>query len=234
MGRKPVKNSTLEVMEMPLENLHDAPDAIKHLENILTLADTIVENSIKANDPKGLFLSIRTSFSNRHISDVQAIQLCYRSEARWQEMKLEGDFLDYARDETGKGEETIRRYAKIGKMMNEFVPIKYQTTLWCRPIRNLVALAQAVSEHGNFSDEEWHQLSRCINGQEVRLRLDEILNHERKPTNRLTITLDRDGGLTAVKRNKREPIGMLRLEPGNELVAEAVQRVIASAGILEQ
>lgn len=225
----------VEVIELPLGGIEDGPDRIEHLRGLLQIANTVVDNSIKARDARGLFKSIRNSFSTRHASDLQAIQLCYEANRRWKEMEFDGgDFLDYARDETGKGVETIRRYSQIGKMMNEVVPEKYRDTLWCRPIRNLVAIAQAVDKHGNFEEDEWHQLSRCVNGQEVRLKLDEFLAKERKPTNRLTILIDRDGGLAAVKKNKREPIGMLRLEPENELIAEAVQRIIAAAGILEQ
>lgn len=233
MGRKPVETNDKELIEMPLNGVEDAPEAIKELNHALAVADTAVANSIKAKSPKYILERIRGEFATRHKSDVSAIEMCYLTEKRWNEFGVGGEFLDYARDETGKGAETIRRYSHIGKMMNEFVPAKYRNTLWCRPIRNLVALAQAVNEHGNFTDDEWHILSRCINGQEVRLKLDEILEKERKPTNRLSITMDREGGLTAVKRNKREPIGMLRLEPENDLVAEAVQRIIASAGILE-
>lgn len=221
------------MIELPVGGVEDSMEQVNYLKITLANSDNAVEQSILEKNPSYLLLCIRSAFSSRHTSDIAAIELCYQGVKRWKEYNVEGEFLDYARDETGKGAETIRRYAQIGKMMHEVVPPKYRDVLWCRPIRNMVALAQAVNEHGNFSEAEWHELSRCINGQEIRLKLDELLEKERKPTNRLTITLDRDGGLLAVRRNKREPIGMLRLEPENELVAEAVQRIIAAAGILE-
>lgn len=233
MAKRPAKTNGKELIELPVNGAEDTPEVVAQLHKVLTVASITVTKSIQQNDPAYLLACIRGEFSARHVSDISAIELCYQGEKRWAEYNVEGEFIDYARDETGKGVETIKRYAAIGKMMHEFVPDKYRDTLWCRPIRNLIAIAQAVNEHGNFNDNEWHDLARCINGQEVRLKLEEILAKERKPTNRLTITLDRDGGLTAVKKNKREPIGMLRLEPGNELIAEAVQRIIASAGILE-
>lgn len=233
MGRKHAKANGKELIELPVNGANDAPTLVKDIGRVLTWADQVVAKGIEEQNPDYVLRLIGNVFDARHKSDISAIQLCYLTEEQWDKFKVDGEFQDYMRDATGKGLETIRRYAQIGRMLNKFVPEKYRMTLWCRPIRNLVALAQAVNEHGNFTDDEWHMLSRCINGQEVRLKLDEILEKERKPTNRLSITMDREGGLTAVKRNKREPIGMLRLEPENELVAEAVQRIIASSGILE-
>jgi hypothetical protein len=232
MARKSAKANGRELIELPVNGSEDSPEVVHTLQKVLTIARMTVDSSVKNKDPQYLLSCIRGEFSARHTSDISAIELCYLGQKHWEEFGIDGEFLDYARDYVGKGVETIRRYSQIGKM-EEFVPIKWRGTLWCRPVRNLIAIAQAVNEHGNFSEDEWHALSRCVNGQEVRMRLEEILQKERKATNRLTITIDRDGGLTAVKRGKRASIGMLLLAPGNELIAEAVQRIISSAGILE-
>lgn len=232
MGRKKA-GTTNGIVELPVGSSQDTPEKVAHVAAILLIANSAIGNAVKRQHPEIALAYIKDTFNNRHISDISAIQACYETQRRWTEFNIDGNFIDYVETEIGKGAETIRRYAKIGKMLNEVTPEEFRQTLWCRPIRNLVAIAQAVDEHGDFTKDQWHKLAMCVNGQEVRMRLGEFLEKERKPTNRLVITMDRDGGLRASRRGKSEPIGMLVLDETNPLVAEAVQRIIASAGILE-
>jgi hypothetical protein len=231
MGKS--ENTAVELIEFPVSSSEDLPVKLI-VDTALKQANEAIASVIVSKRPDLALNYVKSAFASRHLNDIVAVQLCYETERRWKEFEIEGEFLEYIVPQVGKSVEVIRRYSKIGKMLNEVVPSKYRQTLWCRPIRNLIAIAQAVDEHGTFDDESWHRLARCVNGQEVRLCLDEILQKERKPTNRLVITMDNQGGLMAHRKNKSEPIGMLRLDETNPLVAEAIARIIASSGILER
>lgn len=231
---KAVKPSTALTVLPPLEGRLDQPTSYK-IEELLNKADAVLEKSFKQRNPDIAFHMIGQAAGAQQASIAVTAVACYKMRKFWASYQMEGDWRDYAEQRVGKSFDVLRRYADVGEVVEEKAPKDLRTLLWMRPYRNLIAIAQFCKKHGDIAPEKWKDLAQCVNGAEVREKLDGVREVvEKKPTNRLTLYIDRDGVLYAKKQNKKEPIGALRVDQiENQIVAEAVQRIITSSGILE-
>jgi len=141
--------------------------------------------------------------------------------------KRNDTFLDYMESETGSKSVTVGRYVNVWKYIeNEDIPADVRE----RPMRDLIPIANALSQGHDFSKENWKKLARASNSSDV-LDIIRTIKGKSPRKNGLQIVLDRSGSLNAYKDDQKYYIGFLEVGDDNEIVQKVIQRIVDGAGV---
>lgn len=141
--------------------------------------------------------------------------------------KRNDTFLDYMESETGSKSVTVGRYVNVWKYIeNEDIPADVRE----RPMRDLIPIANALSQGHDFSKENWKKLARASNSSDV-LDIIRTIKGKSPRKNGLQIVLGRDGSLNAYKDDQKYYIGFLEVGDDNEIVQKVISRIVDGAGV---
>ena len=146
---------------------------------------------------------------------------------------VEGDFEEAIIEYVGLHKSTIHRYIKVWRMFDQKqVPDNVREGLQQRNIKDLIPIANIVSEGYEICDEDWDDLINASNFQEVSVKTRDI---QGKPPRKqaLQIMMDKEGTLRAIKDNKFGHVGFLAVDEDNEVSQQAIERIKKSSGIME-
>jgi len=145
--------------------------------------------------------------------------------------KRNDTFLDMMESETGSKSVTVSRYVNVWKYIeNEDIPADVRE----RPMRDLIPIANALSQGHDFSKENWKKLARASNNADV-LSILRVIKGKAPRKNGLQIVLGRDdGSLNAYKDDQKYYIGFLEVGDDNEIVQKVIRRIIDGAGVQQK
>lgn len=141
--------------------------------------------------------------------------------------KRNDTFLDYMESETGSKSVTVGRYVNVWNyIQNEDIPADVRE----RPMRDLIPIANALSQGHDFSKDSWKKLARASNSSDV-LDIIRTIKGKSPRKNGLQIVLDRNGSLNAYKDDQKYYVGFLEVSDDNEIVQKVIQRIVDGAGV---
>ena len=144
--------------------------------------------------------------------------------------KRNDTFEDYMETETGNRSVTVKRYVNVWEQIeNCVIPVEVQK----RPIRDLIPVANALSQGFDFSKDAWKKIAQAANSSEVAEIVRTVKNKSPRKSG-IQITIGRDGAITAWKDKQGYAVGYLFVEDENEVVKKARTRIIDGAGIMEK
>jgi len=157
----------------------------------------------------------------------------YTLEKRWE--TAWGDFAESVFVVPGYDVETCKRYAKVGRFLADVPRKPLKESFLERPISDLVAIAQARDEHGDFSLAQLQTLAGSSDNADLRKKLKQVTQRKERANGTLEIVLDSEGTLTAWQGGQGMAFGYLTPDlAANSLGQRARARLVKRARIQER
>jgi hypothetical protein len=158
----------------------------------------------------------------------------YLIKSNWSAYNIHDDPDDTIASTTGLHKSTIQRYTAVwGMKEDNLIPEEYVDEIMSKNIKSLIPIAQALDAGYDINDDEWKDLANTNDFSSINEKLRKIKGKEPR-SNSLSIYMDRDGGLKAFKIGTQKYIGWLNVDDEDEIVKQAIERLIKGGGILEQ
>lgn len=154
--------------------------------------------------------------------------------SHWSEFEIHDDFFDTMSSSIGLHKHTVQTYVTVSKMYaQDKIPETYREDIKSKSIRSQVPIAQALDAGYEIENDEWEELVDAPDFSTINAKLRDIKGKEPR-SNALILMIDRDGGIKAMKSGKQVYIGWLNISDENEIVQQAIERLIKGGGILSQ
>lgn len=197
--------------------------------------DEVIERSLLVGLPDAAIDYGWQLVAGGHLSGLKLCKLLYELTEMWPRFNTDDDIRDAIFKGMGVPPETYRKYEGLWRAIfaNENIDKRYREAMRNKPIRGLIAITAAARDD-EFNEDHWGKLVAAHDISSMLAVRDEARHIERDNSERLTITLERDGRLVAHRDGEQEGVGYLAVGAGVELVQVAVRRIISAAGIVER
>jgi len=169
------------------------------------------------------------------VTGLALAKALYLTGEHWNEYEdVEGDYEETIVEYTGLHKSTVQRYRRVWRMFaRKQVPDEIEDQLKQRNIKDLIPIANAVSDGYEIYDEDWDDIVNASDYHEVSAKIRDIKGTPPRRQS-LQIMMDSDGTLSAIKDNKFGHVGYLALDEDNEVSQQAIERIKKSSGIMEK
>lgn len=144
-------------------------------------------------------------------------------------------FLETIFSRLGKAPDTIKRYLKAGDTiayLNAECSADVRNLWLDRPVQDLIALAQARAEHGNFTARQIATLAKATDNSDLRKNIRALTGKEETESTAIMLELRKDGTLVAYQADKRVEIGYLGSK--DPIGKRAIARIIGRSHIKDK
>lgn len=158
------------------------------------------------------------------ISGHAKAKLLYAANEWYKINRPNNDFGDHVESTTTTKRVTVLRYVNVWKQIEqENIPKHIQD----RPMRELVPIANMISQGFVPSKTEWDKIDLCSNQHELGEVISKIKGTKRRKTAR-KIVMERDGSINLWKEDKKKYLGFLDVEEAlmDEDVAKAIEYIL--------
>ena len=213
----------------PLDQDLDVADDDQILEKI----EKMILDSIEEKDVHKALNICKQVYKIALLSGKALAQVLYLMKIHWNDFGIQDDFYDVMTSVTGLSKHTVQTYPEVHALQAENkVPEAYREDIMKKNIRNLVPIAQALNAGYEIDDDEWEELVDAPDYSTINAKLREIKGKEPR-SHALILMMDRDGGLKAIKNEQQVYIGFVNISDENEVVQQAITRLIKGAGVLQ-
>ena len=160
----------------------------------------------------------------------------YEIKQNWENYDDVGDnFEDTVTDYAGLHIHTVERYLKVWQMKQDnVVPEKLQKDIFDRNIKEIIPIANTLSQGYEIDKDEWEELAIAPDHSTVSSICRDIKGQPPRKS-ALQIVMDRDGTLQAIQGGQVEHVGFLNVEDiESEIAQKAIARLISSGGIIKR
>lgn len=203
-------------------------------DHVLEKIEGMILQSIQEHDHHKAIHICKQLIQITKLSGLALAKSLYLLKSNWDEFDLSDNFDDVMAGSIGLHKATIQRYTSVWKMYEtNLIPDKFEDAIMQKSMKTLIPIAQALDAGYEIDDEEWEELVDAPDFSVVNAKLREIKGKEPR-SNALILMMDREGGLKAIKNDEQVYIGFLNISDENEVVQQAITRLVKGSGILEQ
>jgi hypothetical protein len=150
----------------------------------------------------------------------------------WGQNKPDENFGDHLESTTSTKAVTAKRYITVWRYVDDYTIPK---EIAQRPMRELVPIANTLSQGFSISKDQWRKIGLCSNDRELGDVLRVIKGKQPRKSAKI-LRLERDGSLYLYKNDVKKFIGFLNIKDAqaDKDVAEAIEKIKISAGIIEE
>lgn len=214
----------------PLDQNIEVPNE----DDILSKIEAMILQSIEEKDAKKAINICKQVYGIALLSGKALARILYLIKTNWHKFEIKDDFYDTMMSSTGLSKHTLQTYPAVYSMEAESkIPEKYQEEIMQKNMRDLVPIAQALDAGYEIEDDEWEELVDAPDFSTLNAKLRDIKGKEPR-SHALILTMDRDGGIKALKNEQQFYVGWLNISEDNEVVQQAISRIKRGAGVLEQ
>lgn len=167
-------------------------------------------------------------------SGLAKAKLLHGAYAWWQKNKMDEVQNDTFWDHIQVQDHQKKTYAKRLITVWEFQD-SLPKELRHRPVKDQIPVCQALRQDYDFSKKDWTDLVKSTTNGEV---LDIVRRVKGKPARKdsMQLKLERDGTINAWKGNRKHFVGFLNIKEAqkDEVVAQAIERILNNSGIMER
>jgi hypothetical protein len=211
----------------PLDQDIDVNDA-----DVLSQIERLIMESIAEKDLQKALHICKQIYGIAKLSGKALAKVLYLIKSHWGEFGLSDNFEDTLTSVTGLTRHTIQTYTAVWDVFESGkIPEQFSDIVMGKNIKLIVPIAQTLNAGYEIDDDDWEELSDASDFSTVSKKLREIKGQPPR-SNSLQIIMDRSGGLTAIKEDERRYVGWLNLDDQDDIVQQAIQRIIKGAGVL--
>lgn len=204
----------------------------------LTILDKVGEIIDDAVKKKNAYIALNACKSLVQISRTSGLGLAkilYLIYVNWEDFGIKDEFESVVYDYVGLHKYTVNKYIRVWGMHQEKrIPEKFEEKIIQRNIRDQIPIANALKQGYKINEKEWDKLANAPDFSEVSRIVREDIKHKPMSVDALRLYLDKNGTIYAYQNNQKEIVGALNIHNENEMVQQAVQRIINNSGILEE
>jgi hypothetical protein len=199
--------------------------------------DTVLERLNATNDDDECVATVRSFVGMHVISGSSLAKLLFGWQAWWVERGgLRDNFIDRCMISTGIGRTTIERYTQVWARLHveNIIPTEFRDEVQGRPLKDQIAIANALSQGYVIEDDDWKRLAQAANNSEILSIVREATGRPPRST-ATTLFLERDGSINAWTPSGISFVGFLNVkEEADEVVAKAIKRIIDGSGLIRR
>lgn len=197
---------------------------------VLQRVEEIIEQSIQEKDALIALDACSKLKKAAKLAGLGLAKAFYLIKKNWELYEREDDFDEVVVEFTGFHAHTVERYVRVWNMLINVAPTEYVSQLQQRNIKDLIPIANAISEGYEIEKDEWVGLVYAPDYNTVSSKIRDIKGEPPRSYG-LQIMMNKTGQLTALQDNRIEVIGYLDMN-SEELGMKAINRIIKNGGIL--
>jgi hypothetical protein len=202
--------------------------------SILDRIDSILDEAVKA---KNAYIALNACKSLVRVAKTSGIGLAkmlYHIYSKWDEFEINDAFEDIVYEYVGLHKYTVQKYVRVWAMHQENkIPEKYEQDILQRNIKEQIPIANALVQGYKIDDENWDKLVDASDFTEVAKIVREDIKKKEPSIDALRLYLTKMGAIMAYKGGKTRMVGTLNIRDVDEIVKQAIQRIINNCGIME-
>jgi hypothetical protein len=161
--------------------------------------------------------------------------MLYHIYSKWDEFEINDAFEDIVYEYVGLHKYTVQKYVRVWAMHQENkIPEKYEQDILQRNIKEQIPIANALVQGYKIDDEHWDKLVDASDFTEVAKIVREDIKGKEPSIDALRLRIDNMGAIWAYKAEKKRLVGALNVRDEDEIVKQAIQRIINNCGIMEE
>ena len=214
----------------PLDQSIDVADD----EHVLEKIEQMIMDSITEGDYLKAIHICTQLIQVTKLSGLALAKSLYLIKSNWDKFTISDNFDDTLASRTGLTKATIQRYTSVWSMYAENkVPELFADTIKQMNIKSQIPIAQALDAGYEIDEDDWEELAEAPDFSTVNAKMRDIKGKEPR-SHALMLLMDRDGGIKAIKQDKQVYVGWVNLSDEDEVVQQAISRIIKGSGVLEQ
>ena len=168
------------------------------------------------------------------LSGLALAKSLYLIKSNWEKFGLSDNFDDVVTSTIGLHKATVQRYCSVWSMYAENkIPSEFMEQVKQLNIKSQIPIAQALDAGYEIDDYDWEELSEASDWQTVNDKLRKIKG--KKPrSHALMLIMERDGTIRVLKNEEQQYVGFLDTYSENEIVQQAIERIVKGAGLMQQ
>ena len=203
--------------------------------SILERIDKILDKAVAEKNAYIALDACKSLVQVTKISGLGLAKILYLTFSHWDEFGINDNFEDVVYEYIGLHKYTVSHYVRVWGMHQENkIPEKYEKDILQRNIRDQIPIATALKQGYEIEDKQWDRLVNAADFQEVSQIVREDIKKKERKKGLLQIFIDDMGTLYATKEGKRRFVGTLQIKDEDEIVQQAIQRIIYNSGIRER
>ena len=168
-------------------------------------------------------------------SGLGLAKILYYIYTDWEDFGIEDKFEDIVYEYVGLHKYTVHKYVRVWAMHQENrIPAKYEQEIMQRNIKEQIPIANALVQGYDINEDNWEKLSNASDFNEVARIVREDIKNKEPSIDALRLRLDNMGAIWAYKAGEKRLVGALNVKDADEIVKQAVQRIINNCGIMEE
>ena len=203
-------------------------------DHIIEKIEGMILESIEEKDIKKAISICKQVYGIALLSGKALARILYLIQTNWHRFEMNDNFYDVMMSATGLSKKTLQTYPAVYSMEAENkIPEQYKDDIMSKGIHNLIPIAQALDAGYEIEDDEWQELIEAPDFSTLNAKMRDIKGKEPR-SNALILMIDREGGLKAIKKDRQVYVGWLNIDDDDEVVQQAINRLIRGGGILDQ
>lgn len=203
--------------------------------SILDRIDKILAEAVKKKDAYIALNACKSLVMVSKTSGLGLAKILYNIFTLWDDFGIEDDFNDVVYEYIGLHKYTVQKYVKVWAMHQEKkIPAKYEQAILQRNIKDQIPIANALVQGYKIEDEDWDKIVDASDFNEVAKIVREDIKKKEPSVDMLRLHIGTMGDIWATKAGQRRLVGALNVRDEDEIVKQAVQRIINNCGILEE
>jgi len=202
--------------------------------SVLERIDDVIKEAIEQKNAYIALSACKSLLMIAKTSGLGLAKILYLISYNWSSFEIEDEFNDVVFEHLGMHKYTVSRYVRVWEMHQEDkIPKKYEQRILQRNIRDQIPIATAIKQGCEITDKQWEKLANAADFQEVSQIVREDIKGKERKKGLLQIFIDDMGTIYATKEGKRRFVGTLQIKDNDEIVQQAIQRIISNTGIRE-
>lgn len=220
--------------EIIIINSLDQDLTIRDENQILDRVTALLMQSIEEKNINKALNICKQLYGIAKLSGLALAKTLYLIKANWEKFEVNDNFDDVITAVTGLHKHTVQTYTAVWDVYeNGKIPQKFEEDIMGKNIKLIVPIALTLNQGYDIDETDWEELATANDFSTINAKLREIKGKEPR-SHALVLLMDRDGGIKAIKNNEQKYIGWLNTSDENEIVQQAIERLIKGGGILLQ
>ena len=214
----------------PLDQFVEVEDE----DNVLDKIRRIIIDSIEEKDAQKALHICYQIVKILKLGGLALAESLYMISSHWEELNVNDTFEDVISSKTGLHKFTVQRYVSVWSMYAQNkIPEEYREQIKQMNIKSQIPIALTLDAGYEINDSEWEELVDAGDFSTISKKVRDIKGKEPR-SHALMLVMDRDGGIKAIKQDKQVYVGWVNLSDDDEVVQQAISRIIKGSGVMEQ
>jgi len=197
-------------------------------QSALSQVDSLIQTALANDDIGPVLQQIHRMTQAKELVGKALAKTLYNLHKHWYSFSIsEHESFYGTMDSINLSSTVVKRYLRVAEYIKSFPPQIQE-----KPIRELIPIANAVSQGYDISDNDWKELERAERLSDIQKYVTTEIKNQEPRKGSLQIYLDSNGSLYCWYNQEQWNIGYLDVECSEIGVRKSIDRIIGKAGVI--